>query len=131
MIFQGKYEFLLQLCGLHSGGGLSNIIVRIVYWIFFGLFTVVTTIYLTLNRHRDFIRISSNVTIVLASTATFAIYFHLLLTRNQLHALLNELQEIVHECKRKIILKTVDDNFLIFLIFFRGRKRRNEQDDLR
>lgn len=99
MIVLGKYKFLLHLNGLNAHGGPKNIVARIVYSFLFLLFTLSTVTYLVLNIRLNFDRTLPSLCITLALFAFMPTYFHVLLNRGELYALLDDLEDIVDERK--------------------------------
>lgn len=97
MIIFGKYKFLLKMSGLDPQGGCENSIARIVNSISFFLFSLMMSIFLALNFHRDIDQSLSVGSIIIAHIAIISTYFQLLINRKQFYLLLVELQDIADE----------------------------------
>lgn len=95
MIIFGKRNFLLKMSGLDPEGGRGNTIARISFSIVFVVLNLLSTIFLVLNFRQDIDQTLLIMPLFLAYQATIAIYFHLVINRDEFYALLDELQDIV------------------------------------
>lgn len=92
-----RYLLLLKLVGLDPFGGLKNIIGRIIISVVLVLFALMVSTFLALGFRQNIDEVLPTLPMLLVLLAILIYYFHMLLHREQIHFLLAELEDIVHE----------------------------------
>lgn len=97
IVILGKYQLLQRILGLNPYGGFENILLRIVYSVVLVSGISLLLIFLVLNFHDDANLALTTMPPIFGFGAVVPVYFHLILNRERINSLLDELQDIVNE----------------------------------
>lgn len=97
IVILGKYQMLQKIMGLNPYGGFQNILLRIVHSVILVTGIALSLVFLVLNFHDDVNLALSTLPPIFGFGVVVPVYFHLILNRERINSLLDELQDIVNE----------------------------------